>query len=213
MTEHGSVTHWIDLFKQGDGAAVQKLWERYYRRLVTLARARLRGNRGRAADEEDAVLSAFASFCRGAEQGRFPQLDDRYDLWKVLGVITARKAVDQAVREGRAKRGGGKVRGDSALQGPRAADSAEGWDRIAGTEPTPETAAETAEEVERLLALLPDDEARKIAVWKMEGCTSEEIADRIGRSVPTVERRLRIIRRTWENEIGPEAAGDASAPA
>jgi hypothetical protein len=46
------------------------------------------------ADEEDVALSAFDSFCRGAEQGRFPQLSDRDDLWRLLFVITERKAID-----------------------------------------------------------------------------------------------------------------------
>src|SRR5262249_36398416 len=62
----------------------------------------------RAADEEDVALSALASFCRGAEQGRFPRLEDRDDLWALLVVIAARKAVDLRQREGRQKRGGGR---------------------------------------------------------------------------------------------------------
>jgi hypothetical protein len=72
MSTSGSVTHWLGLLKAGDHAAAQPLWERYFGRLVGLARARLRGARGHAADEEDVALSAFASFCKGAEQGRFP---------------------------------------------------------------------------------------------------------------------------------------------
>ena len=53
-----------------------------------------------AADEEDVALSAFDSFCRGAQRGRFPQLDDRDNLWRLLVVITSRKAVDLAQHEG-----------------------------------------------------------------------------------------------------------------
>ena len=162
-----------------------------------------------AADAEDAALHAFDAFLRAAEKGRFPRLDDRDDLWHILGAITARKAADQVVREGRGKRGGGKVRGDSVLEGPTATDSAEGWERIRGTDPTPESAAETAEELQRLLALLPDEEARSIAVGKMQGYTNEEIAGQLGRSIPTVERRLRIIRKAWEKEVNPEGGGDA----
>ncbi len=194
----GSVTHWIRLLHQGEAAAAQKLWERYFRRLVGLARARLRGAGRGAADEEDAALSAFDSFCRGVEQGRFPKLDDRDGLWRLLVVVTARKAADLAEREGRLKRGGGRVRGDSA----------DGWERVVGAEPTPEFAAQAAEEYRGLLALLPDDEARRIAVWKMEGYGNEEIAVRIGRAAPTVERRLRLIRKTWLARLGREGADE-----
>src|SRR5262249_47776007 len=62
--------------KEGDRAASQALWERYFRRLVGLARERLRGWPRAAADEADVTLSAFDSFCRAAEAGRFPRLDN-----------------------------------------------------------------------------------------------------------------------------------------
>ncbi|HJZ57290.1 MAG TPA: ECF-type sigma factor, partial [Gemmataceae bacterium] len=88
----GSVTHWIDLLKAGDRAAAQPLWERYFPRLVGLARARLRGAPRRAADEEDVALSAFDSFCRNAEAGRFPDLTDRDGLWRMLATFILRKA-------------------------------------------------------------------------------------------------------------------------
>ena len=42
-----------------------------------------------------------------------------------------------------------------------------------------------------------------MAVWKLEGHTNEEIAALLGRSVPTVERKLRLIRKLWEGEVGP----------
>src|SRR5262249_44003183 len=78
----------------------------YFRRLVGLARKKLRAAPRRAADEEDVALSAFDSFCRGAEQDRFPQLHDRLDLWQLLVLLTARKAVDLAQPERRQNRGG-----------------------------------------------------------------------------------------------------------
>src|SRR5262249_54823927 len=68
------VTHWITQLKAGDRNAVQPLWERFFPQMVRLARQRLRDAPRRVADEEDVALSAFDSFCRGAAQGRFPQL-------------------------------------------------------------------------------------------------------------------------------------------
>src|SRR5260370_42714635 len=95
--------------KGGDHGAAQKLWECYFQRVVVLAGNKLRGNRRGAAGEEEVALRAFDSFCRGAEQGRFPQLNDRENLWRLLVVITARKAVDQVHHEGCHKRGGTAV--------------------------------------------------------------------------------------------------------
>jgi DNA-directed RNA polymerase specialized sigma24 family protein len=212
MSADGSISRWISQLKRGDEAAAQKLWEGYFHRLVALARAKLRGVRRRAEDEEDAALSAFDSFCRGAEQGRFPQLNNRDELWRLLVLITARKACDLAQREGRLKRGGGQVRGDSALRDPAAGDGQPGWEEVAGAGPTPEFAAQAVEEYRRLLGQLGDDELRSIAVWKMEGHTNQEIADRLGCALPTVERRLRLIRKTWSEEAGETAQAGGATP-
>jgi hypothetical protein len=56
MASQGYVSNWIDLLKGGDHAAAQPLWERYFQRLVGLARTKLPGSRRRAADEEDVAL-------------------------------------------------------------------------------------------------------------------------------------------------------------
>jgi RNA polymerase sigma factor (sigma-70 family) len=203
----GSVTHWLVLLRAGDPAAAQPLWERYFRRLVGLARARLRGTRRRAADEEDVALSAFDSFCRGAEQGRFPRLDDRDDLWALLVTITARKAADLRQHEGRKRRDCRRVRQDPGASpgGPGAEGDALAG--LIGREPDPAFAAEVAEEYRRLLDKLHDDELRRIAERKLEGYTNQEIADQLDCSPATVERRLRLIRGCWEQEAGGGAGG------
>ncbi len=191
MTSDDSVSRWLQLLQSGDSAATQRLWERYFHRLVGLAAAKLGGRVRRAADEEDVALSAFASFCRAAEAGRFPQLTDRDDLWRLLVTLTERKAFNLIRDENRQKRGGGAVRqGDDS--------TGNGLDQLAGREPTPEFAAQVAEECQRLLGLLDDAELQSIAVWKMEGSTAAEIAARLGCALSTVERRLRLIRQIWE---------------
>src|SRR5262245_44658550 len=72
MGAEGSVSRLIGGLVVGDEAAVQRLWERYFRRLVGLARKRLADAPRRVADEEDVAFSAFDSFCRNAEGGRCP---------------------------------------------------------------------------------------------------------------------------------------------
>src|SRR6478609_8981870 len=105
MSVAGSVTRWVAALKDGDAAAAQPLWERYHRQLVSLARQKLQASRRRAVDEEDVVQDAFHSFFQGVASGRFPQLNDRDNLWRRLVVITARKAIDQIAHE-RTKRQG-----------------------------------------------------------------------------------------------------------
>jgi DNA-directed RNA polymerase specialized sigma24 family protein len=199
MSSAGSVTTWVGQLRAGNRDAAQQLWERYFARLVGLARKRLRGLRRGAADEEDVALSALDSFYRGLEQGRFPQLDDRHNLWDLLVVLTARKAIDLRQRETRQKRGGGKVAGESALDGllgPE--DGGAGIDQVMGAEPTPALAAQVADEVRWLLGMLPTEEVRSVARMKLEGCTNAEIAGRLGCALVTVERRLSLIRSLWK---------------
>ena len=204
MSGPNSVTAWINELKAGNHEAAQKLWERYFRRLVGLARTKLKGMPRRVADEEDVALSAFDSFCRGAQHGRFPQLRDRNNLWPLLLLITKRKAIDLIQEQRAEKRGGGKVRGESALLLLiNSKPSAAGIERVLGREPTPQFAAEVAEECERLLDFLNDDRLREIAILKMEGYTDKEVAAKLNCGIRTVERKLERARAIWAKEITP----------
>jgi DNA-directed RNA polymerase specialized sigma24 family protein len=194
MASEGSITLCIQLLKAGERAAAQHLWERYFHRLVGLARARLRGTARRTADEEDVALSAFDSFYQRAEHGQFPRLNDRDDLWQLLVVITVRKAVDQVHHEGRQIRGSGRV----LLLSELTEQSPEG---ILAKEPTPEFAAQITDECRRLYDRLGDGTLRAVAMWKLEGDTNAEIAAKLGCVVQTVERKLRAIRQLWAKEI------------
>jgi DNA-directed RNA polymerase specialized sigma24 family protein len=190
-----SVTQWLSALKQGDQAAAVGLWETYFRRLVGLARVRLRDLPRRIADEEDVALSAFDSFCRGAQAGRFARLDDRNDLWQILVLITVRKAIDLRNYEGRPSRGRGRVQSLNEL-------SREGLEMIGGDEPPPELTAQLAEEYHRLIEQLGDPTLQSVATCKLEGYTNDEIAARLGCVTSTVERKLARIRSMWANEMG-----------
>ena len=149
---------------------------------------------------------AFASFCHAAEGGRFPDLTNRQDLWRLLITITAQKAVDQARRQCRAKRGGGHVLGESAIHHGDTTSTEETFAQIIGDTPSPSFAVMVSEQCARLLGCLNAD-LRPVALAKMEDNTSQEIAAKLGCSVSTVERRLRLIRKIWQQEI------DRSEPA
>jgi DNA-directed RNA polymerase specialized sigma24 family protein len=198
MSSQGSVSQWLAQLRAGNPSAAQQLWDRYFHRLVGLARRKL-GNMPRpTGDEEDVALSAFQCFFRSAEQGRLPDLLDRHNLWRLLVVITARKAAHLVRDEGRQKRGGGRVA--MAPADPLAAEA--DVEQILGREPTPEFAASVAEECRRLLGRLGDAELESVALWKMEGYTNDEIADRLKCVPRTIERKLRLIRSIWAQEMG-----------
>jgi RNA polymerase sigma factor (sigma-70 family) len=204
----------IEELKQGDPVAVEQLLERFFPRMVALARSRLKGLPNREADEEDVAQEAFVSLWRGAVRDHFTELTDRDDLWRLLIVITVRKAIDLQTKRKRLKEGSGKVRGDSVWI--KAGDSGNpGFDQVEGDAPPADILAEVAEERRRLLDVLEDPtrmrvkperaaELRAIAVWKMEGYTNEQIAERLGCALSTVERGLQIIRQAWKKELPAE---------
>jgi RNA polymerase sigma factor (sigma-70 family) len=194
MPSSGDVTHWIRRLRAGDRDVIRALWERYYRAVLALARRHLGDLPRRAADEEDVALSAFDSFCRAAEQGRFPRLEDRGDLWQVLLLLTVRKAADLVEHEGRGKRDWRRREGGYEEDGRRLRE-------LVGREPDPAFAAQVAEECRRLLAKLGDEQLRLLVLRKMEGYTNEEIAVQLGCAPATVERRLRLVRKRWENDF------------
>jgi DNA-directed RNA polymerase specialized sigma24 family protein len=199
MSPTESVTVWLARLKSGErDEAAWRLWQVYFERLVRQARARLASRPRLAGHAEDVALSAFDSFVRAAEAGRFPRLEDRDDLWQVLLMLTARKAGKLVRREQADRRGGGKVAVFSELPGQDSSSSPP--TQAAGHEPDPAEAAAMAEMYERLLEQLEDEELCRVAVWKMEGYSNGEIAERLQRSVGAVERKLRLIRRIWEDE-------------
>ena len=202
MTSNVSISGWIHGAKDGDSAALQALWEAYYPQLVRLARQRLRDRR--VSDEEDIAISVLESFFRAAQEGRFPNLDDRHDLWRLLLRMTVRKSVDQYRHANRQVRGGGEVRGESVLNG--SADLG-GFHAIVGDAPSPEMAAIMTEEMSRLLDLLGDEELAQIAIAKLEGYSNAEIAQRLDWAERTIDRRLDMIKRKWSRDDAGDTAG------
>lgn len=192
MSSSGSVTQWLDQLQAGEHTATERIWQRYFERLVRLARKKLRGTPRRAQDEEDVALSAMGSFFQGVKQGRFPRLTDRDNLWPLLALITACKAYDLIEREGRKKRGAGKVLGESALEF-LGTEGCAGLEQVVGREPGPETLLI----MEEKLDCLKDMTLRQVAIWNLEGYTTVEIAGMLGCAERTVARKRELIRKIW----------------
>lgn len=176
------VSLWLEELKSGDRDNASRLFDRYFSRLVGLAASRLRGRPELVGYEEDIALSAFKSLCLGAEKGRFPRLVNRDELWRLLAVITIRKALNIQRRKRLAQ------------------NNNEDIIEVLSRDPSPEEVVQMSDQIEMLLGQLDSDEHRRIALLKVEGRTNEEIAAQLGCVVRTIERKLHQIRVTW-NEV------------
>ncbi|MCX7421315.1 MAG: ECF-type sigma factor [Planctomycetia bacterium] len=190
------VTEWLRKLEAGHDLAAQRLWDVFFERLVRLAQERMRTNDRRVADAEDVALSAFASFCRGVENQRFPELTDRQGLWRLLVSITIHKLLHLQRDQNRLKRGGG-FRAVEAIEG----DDHAAVDQLISREPTPEFAAQVAEQYDRWMRALNSEELTRLTEWKLEGFTNDEIAAKSGRTTRTIERKLNLIRKILVHEL------------
>jgi len=203
----GSVSRWIQELKCGDEDAARKLWERYFKRITGLARKRLSSQPRRVMDEEDVAQSVFRSFCLGARRGEFTELTDRDDLWPLLARITNRTASHQIRWANREKRGGGKIRGDSILT-PAGESELGGFDQIAHDDPSPDFMVSMAEECKMILDSLPDDTYRFVVWSRLEGRTNEEIANLLGVTKRSIERKMQLIRESLSRRLTVANAKD-----
>ncbi|APZ96186.1 ECF-type sigma factor [Fuerstiella marisgermanici] len=196
MSENSNVSHWIDLVKVGDTVAANQIWRHYFDRLVRSVRGRLYGQNRVVSDEEDIVLSVFNSFYEAAEKGRFPDLSDRDDLWRLLLRMAGRKVIDKRRHDQRQRRGGGVQM--HSLNG-RTGD--ESVIEAIGDEPSPEMVLMMQESVEQLFSHLGVGQLRDLAGAKLEGYSNAELAERFGCSERTIERRLHLIREKCQQEL------------
>jgi len=188
----GSVTQLIADLQIGDvHDAQQEIWERYFRRIVALARQKLGNSPRGCEDEEDVALSALDSFFRGVANNRFPQLRDRDNLWALLATLTARKEINQRKRQTALKRGGQEY--VLPLGSPQRNQLQELIDDEIG----PDFIVALQDECRNLMEALADDRLRQIATWKLEGWTNAEVARELGVVERTVERKLELIRSIW----------------
>ncbi len=194
----GSVTNLFGDLKAGSPDAADALWKRYFTRLVVVARKRLIGATHQAVeDAEDAALSAFNGFCTGAVKDQFDNLADRADLWRLLVAITINKALEQRRRHGRKKRGGDLRLINAADLAPDQGDPI--GDQVDSSQ-TPESAMILQDQFVALLDALQDPVLKQVAIWRMNGLVTEEIAERMGCVVRTVERKIERIRLIWQEQ-------------
>jgi len=199
MAEESSISLHLQRLRSANPIAAQRLWELFFERVARIAGGRLPRGLRRVADEEDIALSVLDTVFKRVRRGEFSDLADRHGLWQLLVTITERKANNLIRNEMRQKRGGGRLVDLSTLVSERDADQS-GFEKMIASFVTPEFTACMKEECNRLLHVL-DQEAKQIAIMKFEGFTNEEIALGLNRSLPTIERRLKVIRSLWSKML------------
>ncbi len=185
-----AVTRWIAHLRDGNGVAAARLWKFLEPRLLRLGRKRLRSTPKTYYDEDDLAQSAFHALCSAIQNGRYEDLADREEVWKLISTIALNKLRKRVVSEATKRRGGEMQRNDfdSALNSQ-------------SDELCPRQKLLMEEECERLLELLRRDEIKQVALLRVEGYTNEEIANALNCTRRTVQRRLDFIRNVWSREL------------
>jgi len=164
----------IDRFKQGDTQAFSLLFERYRPRLAVLIHYKLSPEKRHLIEVDDLLQETFLAAAQdiGNFQYRSP---GSFLSW--LSRIADHVAIDAARFHGRQKRDAGEVarfRSESNPQGPEPADTR-----------TPSRLLAQKEAVRALLDrlnALPEDYRQAILLAKIEGLSTQEMAERLGKS-------------------------------
>lgn len=184
---HGSVSKEIAGLKDNDPQAIQELWERCFQQLQRMARKRLGNLPGKGADSEDIASEVFTCLCQGIAKNRWPQLESREDLWRILFALTRHKAIDLIRHKNAQKHQAGALKTWSG--------------EVLAEELGPGDLALLEDQLRHLLEKLPDDSYRKITRLKMELYTVPEMAEKLGYAPRTIERKLQLIRKVWAEEF------------
>jgi len=180
----------VNLWRTGDQQAARQIYDRYIEKLLPLARRRL-GRRiiGRI-DAEDVLQSVFRTFFQRARAGHF-HLEDEHDLCKLLVRITVHKTLRRIAAETAAKR-----------DPHREIAGVESQDRlieVLSREPTPEEGVQFMDQLEHLLRELRPQE-REILQLRLQGCTNEEVAKKLGTYDRSIRRTMERIRGLAEQD-------------
>jgi len=195
VPDPGSVTRLLIDLHAADPAdregAIAELVSRYTPELLGLIAARMNQRLQQRVAPEDILQDVLISFCNRQQRGDYT-LANRDQFLDLIVTISLNKVCSAARWEQRQRR---DVRREHSLDTP----APSGRSPLDPADPRvaePDVVAEITEEIERLLAGLPP-ECREVALLRLEGYTTAEIARKIDRTTRTVERRLERVRVLW----------------
>ena len=190
-SDTGSVTRWLQRLQAGESGAAQAIWDRFYQRVVRLAELQLKRNADRAVDGEDIAQSAFRAVYHAVMNGRYPDMDNRQELWQLL-IVSIRNRVQRHFRDIHTQKRMVNEKGLLVMQ-----------DRLNPIELSgPVAQAELADLLAMLLRVLdqedPTGELRQIALLQLEEYSASAIARKLKRRKSYILQRVRMIRILWQ---------------
>ena len=129
-----------------------------------------------AFDEEDVMVSVFASLYTGLSKQKFPNLHDSDGLWKLLTLITVRKINDRT-KQRRALKRLGECTNDSSAN------------------------ILLEDECRMMLNQLNDPMLEKIVLLRLDGYSNDEIAQQLNYSRRTIQRMLNLVKDAWSHYV------------
>lgn len=190
----GSISQWVQRLQAGDRAAAEGIWTRFYPKLVNAASKQLGKNPDPATNGEDIAQSSFRNVCQAVIDGKYPQLDNRDDLWKLLFVSMINR-----VR--------GHYRGINAkkravvLNQPLDSVDEEALAQL----DSHEAQSELNDLLEHLLGKLdqedPTGELRQIALLYLNENSASAIANLLRRRKTNILHKVQLIRSLWEEAL------------
>ena len=195
MEHSESLTESIRLFQDlaGSNEAADELFDRYVHRLTSLVRVRMSRRLSQRLDAEDVVQSAYRSFFRAAQQGRF-EVTETGDLWRLLAAITLNKLSKQIEKHQAAKR---DIRSEASPNDTRSAGDAT---PAVARDPSVDSVAMMEDEILFLLSELDEQQGEMFSL-RLAGYQLEEIASETGRSERTVRRTMDKVKALIESRM------------
>jgi hypothetical protein len=194
--EDGSITQWLQQLRSGESDAAREIWNRFYPRIVRFAELNLQNNADHAVDGEDVAQSAFRTVYLAVMDGKYPDIDDRRHLWRLLIVSTLNR-VRRHYRDIHAQKRSIDKLASKPVSGRTMLMELSG----------PVAEAEMADLVETLFRHLdqedPSGELRQIAMLQLEQHSATAIAQKMQKRKTYVLQRIRWVRILWEELIFP----------
>jgi RNA polymerase sigma-70 factor (ECF subfamily) len=176
-----SFAEFLERLHGKDDAAAQELFARFAHQLIALAQRHIGAELRHKVEAEDIVQSTYKSFfCRYGDGNL--EVVNWNSLWGLLTLITVRKCAERAAYHRAERR-------DAAREISMAGSPAARWQDPLDREPTPQEAAMLNETLHQLLTDL-DEEDRPVLDLSLQGYSTREISERLGRA----ERTVRLLR-------------------
>lgn len=191
----GSVTRLLRGLPSADPVAVTAVFEVYFNRLSAVGTRLLDSRHLRIVDGEDLALSVLRLFFADAAAGNLPSFSSRHEVWRMLNTRLKNRAFNQRRDLDAQKRGGRALIAEADLiQGEHGTH--------AGLDAFPDSDAAACGLLQsfhtELLESLSDPVRKLIATRLLEGCSVPEIATELKLSIPTIHRKIQLIRSRWQ---------------